>query len=644
SFKRNYITINSTDRVGQGSNVAFDASTFEIWGALLNRAMLIIIPSNILLNANDLKHFIRLKKINILWLTTGLFNQHIYADNELFCRIKYLIVGGEALDTKAIMHFQENHKRLPKNLINGYGPTENTTFSLTYKIEEINKRYTSIPIGYPIANTQVYLLDNSLHPTPVGEVGEIYIAGEGLARGYLNREELTKEHFIMVPIAIKNNIRMYKTGDLGCYLPDGSIEYRGRIDNQVKVRGYRIELGEIEYNIYKQKGIQQVIVTTIKDKSKSNQLLAYIVPTKSIKDESSQQKLLTQLDKVLARQLPKYMLPIIYKIVSTLPLTANGKVNHRALGKFENRKVNRLNYIVPASDLEKKLAIIWSKILSINEIGLQEDFFKLGGNSLSAIHLCDSIYKVFAVHITFTDLFNHSTLSALAKIISAYSKDKSSKQYPSIEKVNRNKKLMLSNTQHSLWVLQNITHQPALYNIPVVINLKGKINQQALQEALNHLIQRHEILRTSIKIVGNEPVQIIENTIQLKIQVIKRDNAVINDKDLTKNIKEELQQTIDLQNAPLFRMKLIGINNNNHLLIMLFHHIIFDGFSIEIFFHELGILYNAIEKKMSIKNLLPELTIQYADFCSWTVKSCSKFDVVYGITCSSASSYALLYE
>ena len=407
-FGVNYAYLDTTQRFLQMAPIAFDASTFEIWGALLHGARCVIFPKNIP-TATSLREAIDKHDITILWLTTALFNGVIDDDSQALSGLKQLLIGGEAL---SVAHVQKALETMPlTQIINGYGPTESTTFTCCYPIpKQLETNIKSIPIGCPIANTQVYILDKYLQPVPIGVVGELHIGGAGLARGYLHRPELTQDKFIPNPFEKTEDSKLYKTGDIARYLPDGNIEYVGRIDNQVKIRGFRIELGEIEAILSQNESIQNVCVIVREDNPGDKRLVAYIVP------KSGETLTNSDLRQFLTQRLPSYMIPSAFVIVEFLPLTANGKVDRRSL-KAPTNTSDSDRFIDARNQLELKLVQIWSDVLKLDKIGVQDNFFDLGGHSLLASYLITQIKQQLNKEITLATLFQNPTIEQLATII-----------------------------------------------------------------------------------------------------------------------------------------------------------------------------------------------------------------------------------
>ncbi|PHM36579.1 non-ribosomal peptide synthetase [Xenorhabdus innexi] len=409
-----YADIDRNDCVAHCANVAFDASTWEIWSALLNGGRLYVVPQSVLLDPVRLCHSLSKGKVTALWLTTGLFNEYLNTLTPLFGQLRYLLVGGDVLDPMKIQQMQLAGSR-PVHLINGYGPTESTTFATTYEIPSAIDVTRSIPIGRPIANTRIYILDPYGQPAPLGVIGEIHIAGAGVARGYLNNSSLTTERFLLDPYSIEPDARMYKTGDLGRWLPDGNIEYLGRNDFQVKIRGFRIELGEIESRLMKCHGVREAVVIiredTFNEKTGTQKrLVAYLLPhtnAKLVPHELRQQ---------LTQHLAEYMLPSAFVTLEAFPLTPNGKLDRQALPVPDSSAMIVHGYVAPTGETEIVLAQIWQELLGLERVGRYDHFFELGGHSLLAVQLINRMREQ-EMEIPLTALFTHPTLCDLATAV-----------------------------------------------------------------------------------------------------------------------------------------------------------------------------------------------------------------------------------
>ncbi|MEG3881718.1 amino acid adenylation domain-containing protein [Microcoleus sp. herbarium7] len=418
----NYVNLSPSDKVAQVSNTSFDAATFEIWGALLNGATLVLISTETVLSSRELASEIRRQGITVLFLTTALFQKTAVSVPQAFNSLKYLLFGGEVADPKFVREVLQ--KGRPEHLIHVYGPTENTAFSAFYCVRDVPETAASVPIGKPIANTQIYILDSDLQPVPIGIPGEIYLSGDGLADGYLNRPDLTAEKFIQNPFTVNTdlgestNLKLYKTGDLARYLPDGNIEFLGRIDSQVKIRGYRIELGEIEAVLHQYPGVKAAAVIVREDVPGDKYLAAYVAADdincqRQVNEVRSQ-----NLRQFLQQKLPGYMVPKNLTVLSSLPLTPNGKVDRAVLLKIDAATGDRPeNYVGPRTEVEQAIAQIWAKVLGKQQVSVCDNFFELGGHSLLATQLISRIRDAFQIELSVRNLFEAPTAASLAKYI-----------------------------------------------------------------------------------------------------------------------------------------------------------------------------------------------------------------------------------
>lgn len=406
-FGGNYAQLDAHQNILQLAPISFDAATFEIWGALLHGGQCVLFPGNGIPDPKVLGEVIRNNKVSTLWLTAALFNTIVAEAPEALVGVRELLTGGEAL---SVAHIRKALELLPETqLINGYGPTESTTFTCCYRIPRQLDEITSIPIGRPIANTQVYILDSDLQLVPVGVPGELYIGGDGLAQGYLNRPELTEERFIPNPFCPEPTARLYKTGDLVRYLPDGNIEFIGRKDNQIKIRGYRIELGEIEAILGQHDSVRDVVVIMREDTPGDKRLVGYVTPEKLPLDES-------QLKDYLKQLLPDYMVPAAIVVLDKIPLTPNGKADRRAL-PIPAKSRETKEFVAPNTATEKLLAEIWCAVLGLDRVGIQDNFFDLGGTSILGLQAIARVQKQFGADLKVVKLYQYPTVHSLAKYL-----------------------------------------------------------------------------------------------------------------------------------------------------------------------------------------------------------------------------------
>jgi len=403
----NYVKFEESDRVAQVSNASFDAVTFEIWGALLNGSRVVVLDKQTALSPVELKQQLMDQQISLLFLTTALFNQFGQSTPDLFASLRYVIFGGEAVDAQSVRRVLEHGK--PEHLINGYGPTEGTTFTTWYELQEVEPEARMIPIGRALSNSDVWILDQQAQMVPVGVAGELYIGGDGLARGYLGRPELTAEKFVPHPYSSEPGARLYRTGDLVRYQSDGNIEFLKRIDQQVKVRGFRVELGEIESLLSQYWAIVESVVVAGKDLLGETRLIAYVVPEEGVEPTSS------EIWTFLQEKLPHYMLPSVFVTIKELPLTPNGKVDRRALPEPEQTGDEiGASFIAPRTAMEEMVAEIWRETLGIKQVGVESNFFDLGGHSLLATRVMSQIRERCGVELPLRVLFEAPTVAALA--------------------------------------------------------------------------------------------------------------------------------------------------------------------------------------------------------------------------------------
>ena len=476
------------------------------------------------------------------------------------------------------------------------------------------------PIGRPIPNSQVYILAENLALCPLNVPGELHLGGIGLARSYLNRPDLTAEKFIANPFAttvdIKmGNTRLYKTGDLCRWLSDGNIEYMGRIDSQVKIRGFRIELGEIETQLQKHPEIKEAAVLAREDVPGNKQLVAYY----QVKNPAHVPEA-NQLQAYLRSKLPEYMIPTFYMSMDAFPLTSSGKLNRKALPQPQ-LILDIDEYQAPRTLLEEGITAIWKEILPDKMISIQDNFFELGGHSLLATQVISRIKDQYHIDLPLQQLFKTPTIAGLADYISAGAKQT---EQESITPISRNSFIPLSFAQQRLWFLDQLQPGNNQYNLPTLMKITGLLNTQALECALNQIIARHEVLRTTIVTdAEGQAQQIIAPPLKLSL-LLETD---LDEPTLRAHILAQAQQGFNLQEGPLLRATLFKLDEKTHLFLLNFHHIITDAWSSEIFNQELAQYYQAVVDKVEI--VLQALPIQYADFSVWQRKYLSPETSIY---------------
>ena len=513
-----------------------------------------------------------------------------------------------------------------------YGPSETTTYS-SFTLRAAGSKAT---IGRPIANSKIYLLDPALQPVPVGVPGEIFIGGAGVARGYLRRPELTADKFLPDPFSEKNSARMYRTGDFARFSPDGSIEFLGRADNQVKIRGYRVELGEIEAALAQHPGVHDCFVAVrqsvnwtsesgnpesktcpepgrrIDNPKSEKQLVAYFVPKEGVSPPA------IELRNFLRRKLPESMLPSMLIGLQTMPLTPNGKVDRLALAALDADSHPVINdFVPPRSEIEEMIAQTWREVLKIDRIGAFDDFFDLGGHSLLATRVVVRLRASLHAELPLRKLFEARTVAGLAQEVEALRRDRSGGALPPIVPARRSDQAPLSFGQQRLWFLHKLDPDLTAYNMPAGYRIRGPFNIALFERALQAIIERHEILRSAIVEAAGEPVQQITPAAHLNVPVIDLTGLPAEqvDREVVCHANKDAEQPYDLTAAPLMRAKILRLGNEEHVVLLNFHHIVCDGSSLAIFYRELAAIYEALAGGREA--VLPRLFVQYADFSFW---------------------------
>ena len=572
-----YTELNEETVILQTGQLMFDASTFEVWGSALNGGTLHLISKENMLNAETFKKYLVENKVNTLFITTALFNQFIGEDKTIFNSLKHLMFGGEATSERHVEMLRTQNTGL--DFRNVYGPTETTTFAAHYIID---KKVEKTPIGKPISNTQMYIL-NGNDLCGIGVPGELCIAGDGVARGYLNRPELTTEKFVKNPFC---EGRMYRSGDLVRWLPDGNIEFLGRIDEQVKIHGFRIELGEIESKIREIKKIKDCAVVAKAYSTGDKAIYAYYTSDVEVS--------VSEIRDRLSESLPEYMVPAYMMQIEAIPVTRNGKLDRSALPEIEARATKE--YIAPRNEIEEKICNIFSEILNVEQVGVKDSFFELGGHSLRATRLVNRIEAETGTRIALKEVFAHPTVEQIAVLAG----DKSEEYIP-IPKAEAKEYYPMSSAQKRTYLIQQMQPEAITYNMPQSLKLTGEVYPDKLRTALQKMTDRHEILRTQFLMLDGEPVQKILDNIDLDFEYTSSEES-------DEKLLEEYIKPFDLESGRTLRAKLVN-KGNYHLLILDMHHIVGDGMSLNNFTKELIALYNG-EK-------LEPLTHQFKDYSEW---------------------------
>lgn len=578
---------------------SFDASTFEIWGALLHGARLVLAPPG-KQALEDLGDLLGRHGITTMWWTAGLFHQMTELAPEGLADLSELLAGGDALSP---VHVSRARSLLRNGkVVNGYGPTENTTFTTCYDIQGDPVELRTVPIGRPIPGTYVYVLNRDLEPVPVGVVGELYTGGRGLARGYLEQPARTAESFLPDPLGGRYGAgsagdRVYRTGDRVRWLARGVLEFFGRSDDQAKIRGFRVEPAEVETVLDSLPTVGCSVVVVRGRGAEDKHLVAYVV----LADETS----VDRLAEAVARRLPDYMVPARFVLLDALPLTPNGKVDRRALPEPDDPTGAGRS---PRTVLERSLAGIWREVLGVEEVGVDRDFFELGGHSLSATRVVSRIRSRLGRDVPLSALFEHPTVEALARDLERRVRA----ELPPLCAASGDRPLPLSFAQERLWFLSRLEGASAAYHMPFVVRLSGGLRRGALAASLHELRRRHEALRTTFPETRGEPRQEISSDVGLfPLHWVE----AAGETDGRSVCIEFLRRPFRLEHGPLVRALCVRIGPRRHVLALVFHHVVSDGWSADVVFTELAELYRvAVEGRPSP---LDEPTLQYADFAAW---------------------------
>ncbi|WP_054912993.1 non-ribosomal peptide synthetase [Pseudomonas sp. NBRC 111127] len=595
-----YVELLASDRFAFVSNPAFDASTFEVWGALLNGGQVRVIDHATLIDPARFATALLEQQVSVLFLTTALFNQYVQWVPAALARLRVLLCGGERAEPAAFRALLQQAPRL--RLFNAYGPTETTTFAVTCEVSGLAEDAAQVPIGRPIGNTQVYVLDAWQRLVPEGVVGELYIGGDGVALGYLNRAELTAQRFIDDPFSTQAGGRLYRTGDLVRWRGDGQLEYQGRNDDQVKIRGFRIELGEIEQQLALAPGIGEFVVMAVADASGPLRLVAWYTRQAASLDA-------LQLRGYLRGRLPEYMVPSAFVALARLPLNANGKVDRRALPAPGPQDFAVAAFEAPEGEREQALAALWSELLEVQPIGRQDRFFELGGHSLLAMRMLAQVRQRLGHELTLADLFADDSLAAVATCLT-----REGQALPAITPAPRTGRLPLSFAQQRLWFLAQLQEASAAYHIPIALRLQGPLQRAALERTLHRLIERHESLRCHFVAEDGEPhVRLASDSRGFSLGW--QDCPGLDPVALAALLREDAGQAFALAYDLPIRGRLLRLGQDHHVLLLTLHHLVADGWSLGVLVRELGALYQAFSTGQP--DPLPALPVQYLDYAVW---------------------------
>jgi amino acid adenylation domain-containing protein len=599
----NEIGANEHFNVCQLSSPSFDPFLRDVFVPLVSGGTTCLLDKKeILMDPRQLVQWLDRNEITLIHIVPSLFKLLVNEITDANClkNLEVILLAGELLRGNDIRKFLDLFKDRVR-LYNCYGPTETTQSKLVYKITREDVHKTIIPVGKPIQGAQAMVLDENMKPCLTGNVGEIYIRTPYASAGYFNDRALNRKVFIKNPFSHKDQDYIYKTGDLGRLLFDGKFEVVGRVDHQVKIRGFRVELGEIESQLLKHEAVKDAVVIGKDDENGDKDLCAYIVGV----DKTCPVPNPTELRQYLSKTLPDYMIPSYFVAVDEIPLTSNGKIHRDALPEPGTSSGHQ--YTAPANDTQRKLVEIWAEELNIDQdsrpIGIDDNFFDLGGHSIKAIAIISGIYKKFHVKVPIMRLFDTPTIRALSHYITGAEAD----SFASIREVEKKYYYVLSSAQQRLYILHQLGKQGTGFNITTVIILEGRLDKERLENTFKQLIRRHDTFRTSFQVNEMEPVQRIHPAVQFELQYydLSGNGRLAHEEDILKAFR----QPFDLTKAPLLRVGLIKKANRQYILMVDTHHIIIDGTSQALLMDEFAALYSG-------RDLIP-LKLQYKDYAEW---------------------------
>ncbi len=589
----------------QFAPISFDAATLEIWGPLLNGGKLVIFPGD-LPALDDLGAVIRRHGVTTLWLTVGLFNAMVESNLDGLRSLRRVLTGGDAL---SVPHVAKAFAALPGvAIINGYGPTEGTTFTTCHTVTEADT-VGAIPIGRPIANTTVYVLDARGQLAPIGVPGELYVGGDGVARGYLDRPELTAERF--VPDPFRGSGQIYRTGDIVRFLESGDLAFLGRRDFQVKIRGFRVELGEIEAVLAQHPAVGAVTVLAREDVPGDKRLVAYL----AVGDAEAPSA--ADLKAFLKARVPEHLVPSAFVLLAALPLNANGKIDRQALPAPEASVIEARVHVAPRGPVEQAIAAIFAETLRLGEVSAHDGFFELGGHSLLATQAIARVRAAFAVDLPLRALFEAPTPAELAERVDMALRADRGVLPAAITRVPREEATLLSFGQERLWFLDQLEPGDPSYILPEVLRFEGALDAAALALALSAIVERHEVLRTTFDVVDGRPVPVVRDdaAMPFTVTVLRDLTAGARAEALRREAAIEAQIPFDLRTGPMIRARLLDFAEDDHALLVTMHHIVSDAWSIGVLNRELTALYEAF--LAGRPSPLPALPFQYGDYAHW---------------------------
>ncbi len=591
---------------------AFDFSVWEIWGCLSHGGRLVVVPLEVARSPEALCDLLRDEGVTVLNQTPSAMRQLLDAAEQRgegwrAPSLRLIVCGGEALPREVAR--RASGWGVP--VWNFYGPTEATVWATAHRVEGDDADRGAVPIGRPLANAEVYVLDSQMRLVPAGTPGELYLGGDGLARGYLNRPGLTAERMRPHPFGAAPGRRLYRTGDLARHTADGVVEFLERIDQQVKVRGFRVELEEIEAVLAEHPGVGACVVLA-RGESGDKRLVAYI-------EAAAARPSAGELRAHLKVRLPEYMIPSAFALLDALPVTPNGKVDRRAVAALpEEETTGRAEgYQPPRGATEEILAGMWARLLSVRQVGAHDNFFELGGHSLLATRAVSWVREAFGVELALRSLFELPTVAGLADLIDRELRRGGGLAAPPLLPRERGEAPPLSFAQQRLWFFSQLEPDNPVLNIAAALRLRGGLDRDALARALDEIVRRHEVLRTRFRSVGGHPSQEIATalTLELPLTDLSALAEEVREDEARRLLQAEARVPFDLAADPVLRARLLQLSCDEHIALLTIHHIAADRWSLGVLVGELAALYEAFAAGRP--SPLPELPVQYADFAIW---------------------------
>jgi amino acid adenylation domain-containing protein len=604
----------------QSAPVSSDISVWQFLAPILIGGKTVIVNRETVYNPENLFQVIKSEKLVIVELVPAALKSlldyisGLSIHQRLLPNLQWMMVTGESVSVELVNRWLSMYPSI--RVVNAYGPTEAADDVTGLIIEKpLPSNLRTVPIGKPLANLNLYILNQNMQLSPIGVPGEICVSGIGVGQGYWKNEKLTQLSFVANPFQETQGSYLYKTGDLGRWLPDGNIEFLGRIDHQVKIRGFRIELGEIEVLISQHPQVRETIVVVKEDTCGDKRLVGYVVL--STANDANSSELANELRNLLKLRLPEHMIPSAFVQLEALPLLPNGKVNRRALPVPFGLQQPQHNYASPRTPIEEMIAGIWSQVLGVEQVGVDDNFFDLGGHSLLATLVISKLRNVFHIELPLRNIFDFPTVATLAESVQTMRQSRDNLQSLPIVPIPRNGKEPLSFAQQRLWFIDQLEPNNTAYNHFHAVRIIGSLHIVALEQSLNEIIKRHEVLRSNFPAKDGQPSCAIAPALSLELPVVDLQIFPENEREaeVLRQADREVEQPFNLAKGLLLRVKLLKLGATEHILLLTIHHIIFDGWSGGVLTKEIVALYEAFSCKKP--SPLPELSIQYADFAYW---------------------------